>query len=73
MGGAAFAHEFARGGLAIARHANDAAAVAFFRNDPFFQTALVVMCHAPWLNLIWFLPLVLWWRVVKAKRQKEQD
>jgi hypothetical protein len=73
MGGAAFAHESARGGLAIARHANDAAAVAFFQNSGFFQIAPVVMCHARWLNLIWFLPLVLWWRVLKAKRQKEQD
>jgi hypothetical protein len=73
QGGAAFAHEFARGGVALARHANDAAAAAFFQNSAFFRNALAVMRHAHWLNLIWFLPLVLWWRVVKTKRQKGRD
>jgi len=37
MGGAAFAHEFARGGLAVAKHADDAAANEFFQNSAWFK------------------------------------
>jgi RNA polymerase sigma factor (sigma-70 family) len=60
QGGLALAHDFASGGVALARHANDAAAGAFFTNSAFFRTMQVAMRYAVWLNLIWFLPLVLW-------------
>jgi hypothetical protein len=68
QGGVAVGHEFAEGGVALARHANDAVAQTFFQDSAFFQTALVAMRHVQWLNLIWVLPLVLWWRAIKRAR-----
>lgn len=61
-GGVAVARYFAVGAVALARHANDAAAEAFIRDTPFFQSALAAMRYAQWLNLLWLLPLLLWWR-----------
>ncbi|MGA2176794.1 MAG: sigma-70 family RNA polymerase sigma factor [Verrucomicrobiota bacterium] len=61
FGGVAVAHDFAVGGMALARHANDAAARAFFANSAFFQTVQAASRYAAWLNLIYLLPLVLWW------------
>lgn len=72
-GGVAVAREFAQGGVALAKHANDTVAHAFFQNSAFFRNALAMMRHAHWLNLVWFLPLVLWWCMVKTKRQKGRD
>ena len=37
-GAVAVAHDFAAGGIALARHGNDAEAQAFFANSVFFQT-----------------------------------
>lgn len=68
-GGLAVAHDFARGGVALAAHANDATAEAFFQNSNFFQTARVMEGYANWFNLIYLFPLALWWRVMKKKRQ----
>jgi hypothetical protein len=70
-GGVAVARDFAVGVVALARHANDAAAETFIRNSTFFQNALVVMRYAYWMNLVWLLPLALWWRTVRARRRKE--
>jgi hypothetical protein len=60
QGGVAVAHDFASGAFALARHANDAAAEAFFTNSAFFRTAQVAMRYVVWLNLIWLFPLLLW-------------
>lgn len=73
QGGVAVARDLAQGGVALAQHANDPVAQTFFQNSAFFRIALAVMRHAHWLNLVWFLPLILWWRVVKTKRQKGRD
>jgi RNA polymerase sigma factor (sigma-70 family) len=71
-GGMAVAHDFALGGLMeMAGHANDAAARAFFKNSSFYQNAQVTMRYLNWLNLVWLLPLVLWWRVRKLKKIRE--
>ncbi|MGD0813159.1 MAG: sigma-70 family RNA polymerase sigma factor [Verrucomicrobiota bacterium] len=67
QGGAAAAHEFAVGGVALARHANDADAKAFFANSGFFRTVLAALPYSGWLNLSWFLVLLLWWRRKKIK------
>ncbi|MGD0650805.1 MAG: RNA polymerase sigma factor [Verrucomicrobiia bacterium] len=69
-GGVAVARDFAVGGVALARHANDAAAEAFIRNSTFFQNALVVMRYAYWINLVWLLPLALWWWTVRIRGRK---
>jgi RNA polymerase sigma factor (sigma-70 family) len=68
-GGVAVAHNFAIGGVALARHANDAAAEAFIRDTPFFQNALAAMGYAQWLSLLWLLPAALWWWQRRNKRK----
>jgi RNA polymerase sigma factor (sigma-70 family) len=60
QGVVAVAHDFAIGVVALARHANDAAAETFFTNSAFFRTVQIAMHYAAWLNLIWLFPLVLW-------------
>jgi RNA polymerase sigma factor (sigma-70 family) len=59
-GGVAVAHDFAIGGVALARHGNDAAAEAFFASSGFFQLVRGAMRYADWLNLMWLFPCVLW-------------
>jgi RNA polymerase sigma factor (sigma-70 family) len=68
QGGVAVAHDFALGVVALARHANDAAAREFFTNSGFFRTVQVAMCYVGWLNLIFLFPLVLWWRHKKMRK-----
>jgi hypothetical protein len=72
QGGVAVSHEFARGGVVLARHANDPLAAAFFKNSTFLQNALSLMRHAFWLNLLWILPLVVWWCVVSRDRRRKE-
>jgi hypothetical protein len=60
-GGVAIAHDFAIGGVALGRHANDTPAEAFIRDSRFFQNALAAMRYTPWLNLLWMVPPALWW------------
>jgi RNA polymerase sigma factor (sigma-70 family) len=69
LGGVAVAHGFAEGGVAVARHANDAAAQTFFQNSRFFQNALAVVGHAYWVNLVALLPLALWWQHKYKRKQ----
>jgi RNA polymerase sigma factor (sigma-70 family) len=69
QGGVALAHHFAIGAVALARHANDAPAQAFFANSAFFRTVLAAVPYTYWMNLLWFLPLVLWlWSKKKLLR-----
>jgi RNA polymerase sigma factor (sigma-70 family) len=74
QGAMAIAHDFAIGIVALARHANDAAAETFIRDNRFFQSALAVMRYVLWLNVLG-LPALLalwwWWRAVRARRQKK--
>jgi RNA polymerase sigma factor (sigma-70 family) len=73
QGGVAVAHDFATGVVALARHANDAAAEAFFTNSSFFRTVGAAMPYAGWLNLICLLPLVLWWRWRWQQKNKRKQ
>jgi RNA polymerase sigma factor (sigma-70 family) len=70
-GGVAVARDFAVGGVALARHANNDAATAFIQNSAFFHNALVVMRHVHWIYLVCLLPLILWWRSVRARQRKD--
>jgi RNA polymerase sigma factor (sigma-70 family) len=70
QGGVAVARGFAEGGVALAPHANDAAAQTFFQNSEFFQLALAIVSHAYWVNLVAILPLALWWQHHKNKRKQ---
>ena len=66
MGGAAIAHGFALGGIAQALQANNELANRFMRVSPFFQNAQVFIRYFPWINLLWVLPMLLWWRAARA-------
>jgi len=70
VGGAAIAREFALGTPAYAAEAANAAADAFIRGSAFFQTAFRLMRYGLWLNLVWIVPMILWWRTV-ARQRKE--
>ena len=73
LGAVAVAHDFAQGGVALARHANDAVAGAFLKNSGFFQKTSVMMRYACWLNLFFLLPLVLWqWSRNQQRRVTKQ-
>jgi hypothetical protein len=67
FGGAAMAHDFALGGFAQAAQANNDAAQLFIQASPFFHNAQMVARHLTWLNLIWVLPLILWWRTLARR------
>jgi hypothetical protein len=69
-GGAAVARDYALGGIALANQANNAVAAAFIHNHSFFQNAEAAMHYFFWLNLLWIVPLVVWWRMV-ARRAKQ--
>jgi hypothetical protein len=68
-GGSAVAHDFATGGAAFARHANDEAARAFLQNNEFFIHAWTLLNRA--MLLIW-LPIVLaLWQISRMRRQAD--
>ncbi len=65
VGGAAVAHDFALGGVAAAAEANNEVAATVVRRSLFFQNAQAVFPYLAWLNLIWVIPMLLWWRAVR--------
>lgn len=73
MGGMAFAHDFALGGIAHAAQANTEMAKQFVQQNLFFRCARTVLNHGFVMMLAWVIPLVLLSRVVaRARRQREQ-
>lgn len=73
VGGVAIARDFALGGIAQAAQANDEIAAQVIWSKPFFQNAQIVLPHLAWLNLLWVIPLIVWWRVVAhGKRRRER-
>ena len=68
LGGLVVAREFALGGVALAPHANDAAASAFIKNNIFFQYAYLLVTKWLWPTmLIATLPSLLIWRATRKK------
>jgi len=67
QGGVAVAHDFANGAVALARHANDETAKAFFANSGSFRIMERVIFYVPWLGLLAFFPVVLL-RYAKKRR-----
>jgi hypothetical protein len=65
LGSLALAHGFAQGTAAYAGHFNDAAAQAFAETTPFFRWSWVALRHLYWINLLWVIPMIVWWRVEK--------
>ncbi len=68
IGGLAIAHDFALGGVAHAAQANNEIARQFTKASSFFQNMEILSRHIGWLNLLWLIPLVGWWRLL-AKRK----
>jgi len=74
VGGFAVAHDFALGGFAHAAQANNELAWRFIRPITFFRYGEIAMRHLFWLNLIWVIPMIVWWRTVaRHRRQTAND
>jgi RNA polymerase sigma factor (sigma-70 family) len=69
-GGAAIAHDFALGGIAYALQSNNEIAAQFIHSNLFFKYGEVTLRYFAWVNLLWFVPMLLWWRVVKRRTSK---
>jgi hypothetical protein len=51
--------------VAYAAQFNNQVAEQFLKGQFFFDKMEVVARHIGWLNLLWLIPLVGWWRTVK--------
>ncbi len=70
-GGVAFARDVAIGGSAYAHQANNEIARHFIQSLAFFRAAEVLMRYMVWMQLLWVVPMVLWWRVIRRARSNE--
>lgn len=71
-GGIAIAHDFAQGGFSLAAQAGNAMARQFIQSSWFYHFALVCARYSTLLNLLWVVPLLLWWRVGARARHMKQ-
>jgi RNA polymerase sigma factor (sigma-70 family) len=70
VGGMAFAHDFALGGIAHAAQANTEVARQFFQQSWFFHCARFISNHGLWM--IFVVPMVLQARIAaRARRRRE--
>ena len=65
MGGLAIARDIALGGFAHAAQTNNEIATQFTKTNLFFRNMEVVSHYIGWLNLLWLIPFVGWWRTIK--------
>lgn len=70
FGGVALARDFALGGMAHATQANNDAAVAHLEACTFIRGARAAVPYLVWMNLLWFLPMLAWWRVMARRGKK---
>jgi len=70
-GGLAVARDFALGAVAHAAEANNEIATQFIKASPFFRVTELLSHYVGWLNFLWLLPLVSWWRVLAKRRQEK--
>lgn len=64
-GGYAIARDYALGGIANAAQVNNDLATHVMNSNPFFAISNKVLPHIFWLNLLWFLPLVVQRNIIK--------
>jgi hypothetical protein len=69
-GSLAVAHDFAVGVIAQAADANTASASAYVHSSPFFQGGFAFCRYACLLNLLWVVPMILWWRIAARARRR---
>jgi hypothetical protein len=72
LGGLAVARDFALGGIAHAAQVNNPLAENFIRGQVFFQKMEVFSRHIGWLNLLWLIPMLAWWRKLKQPKAATQ-
>ncbi|MGD0650791.1 MAG: sigma-70 family RNA polymerase sigma factor [Verrucomicrobiia bacterium] len=72
VGGVAVARDFALGGITHAAQANNQIAGQAIWSRAFFQDGQIVLRHLAWLNLLWLVPLILWWRTVRKARPEQK-
>jgi RNA polymerase sigma factor (sigma-70 family) len=72
MGGLAFAHEYALGGISHALQANTEIARQFIQQKWFFRCAKVVSDHGLLMMLVWVIPVTLMARVVARARHRRE-
>jgi RNA polymerase sigma factor (sigma-70 family) len=70
MGGLAVAHDFALGAIANAAQVNNGAAEAVIKPAWFFRASEVAIRYLAWLNLLWVVPMLFWWRKMARERVK---
>jgi RNA polymerase sigma factor (sigma-70 family) len=70
-GGIAFARDFAIGGIARATVANNEVAHAFISSNWFFHYGEILGRHSFWLNLVWVLPLAIFWNLSERKNRRK--
>ena len=73
VGGMAFAHDFALGGIAHAVQANTEMAKQFIRQNFFFRCAQIVSNHGLLLMLAWVIPVAIQSQILaRARRRRER-
>ena len=73
VGGMAFAHDFALGGIAHAAQANTEMAKQFIRHNFFFRCAQIVSNHGLLLMLAWVIPVAIQSQILaRARRRRER-
>jgi hypothetical protein len=70
LGGLAVARDYAIGGGAFARHANDPASQQFFQDNLLLDLGQVVLSHSHWLLLLLAIPVLF--ALQQAKRGEDQ-
>jgi hypothetical protein len=70
-GGVALARDFAVGGIARAAGANTEVARYFINNQWFFHYGEILARHSFWVNLVWVLPLMMFWNLSERKNRRK--
>jgi len=69
LGGLAVARDFASGGIASATQANNELATQFMKSSPFFTRMEILSHYMGWMNLLWLIPVISWWRTLARRRK----
>jgi hypothetical protein len=72
VGGIALARDFAVGGAAHAVQANNEIARQLVNSSAFYHYGEIVSHHSLLLNLVWVLPLVIFWKLAARKNKQSQ-
>jgi RNA polymerase sigma factor (sigma-70 family) len=71
-GGYSIAHGFALGGVVHAAQANNDTAGQIIRANPFFRISARLLPYLFWMNLIWFIPMVVQRRIIARLTRKNE-